>query len=46
MTDQARMVLGLVKAGSDVNEILLTGVCDSEAEAEFIIEQLKQAGLV
>lgn len=46
MTDQARMIMGLMNVGSDINDLLLVGVCNSEAEAEFIIEQLNQAGLL
>lgn len=44
MTDQAAMVLGLCKSGNDISEIMLLGVTNSEAETEFIIEQLKQFG--
>lgn len=46
MTDQAAMVLGLLKKGTCKNNIMLLGVTNSEAETDFIIEQLRQARLI
>ena len=46
LTDQASTVLGLLRKGTDANGIMLLGVTHSEAETDFIIEQLKQAKLI